>query len=145
MNLSKNFTLQEMTASSTANKHGIANVPGAQEAMNLYKLCNEVLQPIRDKYGKPIIVGSGFRNKQVNKLVGGAANSDHMFGAAADIHTKSDKPADNKVLFDLIVKMAQNGEIECRQIIDEYNYNWVHVSCNHDKNPYKKNHILHIK
>lgn len=145
MNLSKNFTLQEMTASSTANKHGIANVPGAQEAMNLYKLCNEVLQPIRDKYGKPIIVGSGFRNKQVNKLVGGAANSDHMFGAAADIHTKSDKPADNKVLFDLIVKMAQNGEIECRQIIDEYNYSWIHCAVNHDKNPYKKNQILHIK
>lgn len=145
MNLSKNFTLQEMTASSTANKHGIANVPCAQEAMNLYKLCNEVLQPIRDKYGKPIIVGSGFRNKQVNKLVGGAANSDHMFGAAADIHTKSDKPADNKVLFDLIVKMAQNGEIECRQIIDEFGFNWLHVSVNHDKNPYKKNQILHIK
>lgn len=145
MNLSRNFTLQEMTASSTANKHGIANVPGAQEAQNLYKLCNEVLQPIRDKYGKPIIVSSGFRNKQVNKLVGGAANSDHMFGAAADIHTKSDKPADNKVLFDLIVKMAQNGEIECRQIIDEFGFNWLHLSVNHDKNQYKKNQILHIK
>lgn len=145
MNLSKNFSLAELTASSTANKYGISNTPDAQTLMNLTKLCTEILQPIRDKYGKPIVIGSGYRSPKVNKLVGGAANSDHMYGAAADIHTKSDKPADNKILFDLIVNMAQKGEIECRQIIDEYGYNWLHLSVNHSKNPYKKNQILHIK
>lgn len=145
MNLSKNFTLAELTASSTAQKLKIVNTPSVTELENLVKLCRNILQPIRDKYGKPIIIGSGYRCPKLNKAVNGAANSDHMYGAAADIHTKSDKPADNKELFDIIVKMAQNGEIECRQIIDELNYNWLHLSVNHNKNPYKKNQILHIK
>lgn len=139
MNLSKNFTLAELTASSTAQKLKIVNTPSVTELENLVKLCRNILQPIRDKYGKPIIIGSGYRCPKLNKAVNGAANSDHMYGAAADIHTKSDKPADNKELFDIIVKMAQNGEIECRQIIDEFSYNWLHLSVNHNKNPYKKN------
>lgn len=138
MNLSKNFTLYEMTASSTANKHGISNVPSAKETQNLYKLCNEVLQPIRDKYGKPIIVSSGFRNKQVNKLVGGAANSQHMKGEAADIHSKSDSEKDNMVLWNLICDMVKKGEIKTGQYIFEYGHkdigpSWVHVSLPYTK------------
>ncbi|MBO6271638.1 hypothetical protein J6O48_02525 [bacterium] len=72
-------------------------------------------------------------------------NSDHVYGCAADIHTVSDKPSDNKKLFDLIIKLKNEGKIKCRQIINEYNYNWIHVSINNRFNSYKVNQVLHIK
>ena len=143
--LSKNFTLEELTKSSTASRYKIDNTPTKEARELLEKLCKEVLQPIRETYGKPIIVESGYRCPRVNTLVGGAANSDHKYGAAADIHTVSDTVSDNKELFNLIVKMSKDGKIKCRQILDEYNYNWVHVSINHKNNAAKNNQVLHIK
>jgi hypothetical protein len=134
MNLSKNFTLQELVASSKASKYNINNTPNAEQLANLKKLAETVLQPIRDEFKQPIKVSSGFRCPKVNSLVGGAKNSDHIFGAAADIHTVADTHAENKKLWDLIIKMTKDGKIKCRQIIDEYNLNWIHVSINHNKN-----------
>jgi hypothetical protein len=113
-------------------------------AGNMQKLM-EVLQTIRNEYGKSIIVTCGYRCETLNKALKGATNSDHKFGAAADFRTVSDSIQDNKVLFELVVKMAKNGAIQCRQIIDEYNYNWVHVSVNHKDNKLKSNEVLHIK
>lgn len=143
--LSKNFTLEELSKSATATRKKIDNTPTKEVTENLKKLANDVLQPIREAYGKPIIVSSGYRCPKLNTAVGGAANSDHKFGAAADIHSVSDTVADNKELFDLILKMAKEGKIHCRQILDEYNYNWVHVSCNHGANAKRDNQVLHIK
>ena len=143
--ISKNFTLEEMYSSASAKKYNINNTPSADIQRNIVKLVSEVLQPIRDAWGDSIIVSSGYRCPELNKKVGGATNSDHRFGSAADIHTKSDTVADNKKLFDLICKMAKEGKIKCRQIIDEYNYNWVHVSINHSANSQKNNQVLHIK
>lgn len=145
MNLSKNFTLAEMTASSTAKRLGIDNTPSKDIIDNLTELVTTVLQPIRDAFNAPIVVSSGYRCKRLNTAINGAKKSDHIFGFAADIHTLSDKPSDNKKLFDLIVKLAKEEKIRCRQIIDEYDYNWIHVSCNHMYNPTKNNQILHIK
>ena len=145
MKLSKNFTLEELTKSITALRHGIKNIPNAEETSYLTQLCQNVLQPIREAYGLPIVVSSGFRCKQLNKIVKGATNSDHVYGCAADIHTVSDKPSDNKKLFDLIIKLKNEGKIKCRQIINEYNYNWIHVSINNRFNSYKVNQVLHIK
>lgn len=145
MNLSKNFTLAEMTASATAKRLGIDNTPSKDIIDNITELVTTVLQPIRDAFKAPIVVTSGYRCTRLNTAINGAKNSDHRFGSAADIHTLSDKPADNKKLFDLIVKLAKEGKIKCRQIIDEYDYNWIHVSCNHMYNPTKNNQILHIK
>lgn len=145
MNLSKNFTLAEMTASATAKRLGIDNTPSKDIIDNLTELVTTVLQPIRDAFKAPIVVSSGYRCTRLNTAINGAKKSDHRFGFAADIHTLSDKPADNKKLFDLIVKLAKEGKIRCRQIIDEYDYNWIHVSCNHMYNPTKNNQILHLK
>lgn len=145
MKLSENFTLEEFTASLTAKKLFIDNDIKTEQCKKNLRNLVDVLQKIRDKFGQPIIVSSGYRCKELNLKVGGAINSDHMFASAADIHTKSDKPEDNKKLFDLIVKMIKDGEIEVRQLLDEYNYNWIHVSINHPDNPKKKNQILHIK
>ena len=83
--LTKNFKLEEFTRSSTASKLGIDNTPSPQVLAKLQTLCRTVLQPIRDKYQKPIIVTSGYRSQVVNRAVGGASNSDHLYGCAADV------------------------------------------------------------
>lgn len=145
MKLSDNFTLEEMTASATARRRGIDNTPTEQALVNLKKLATDVLQPIREAWGGPIVVGSGYRCLALNKAVKGASNSDHLYGAAADIHTQSDRPEENKRLFELILQLAESGRIECRQIIDEYRYNWIHVSVNHNRNRRRKNQVLHIR
>lgn len=145
MNITKNFTMEEMLSSYSAKKRGIDNTPIEDHKNNLIKLVTEVLQPIRDAFGEPILVSSGYRCPALNKAVGGVANSDHRYGCAADIKTKSDKPADNKRLFDFICKMAKEGKIKCRQILDEYGYDWIHISINNKYNSKKDNEILHIK
>ena len=134
-----------MVASGTAKRMNIDNTPNEEVLGNLTKLAEEVLQPIRDAWGAPVVVSSAYRCPKLNKAVGGVTNSDHKFGCAADIHTLSDKVVDNKKLFDLIVKMAGDDKISCRQIIDEYGYNWIHVSINNKYNSKKKNQIVHIK
>lgn len=142
MRLSANFTYEEMIKSTTAKRKGIVNIPNETEEANLRKLCNNILQPIRETYGKPIVVSSGYRCKELNKAVGGVTTSDHVNGNAADIHTISDLPQDNKELFDIIQTMIKDKRIEVGQLIDEYNYNWIHIS-----NPTNKHHnqTLHIK
>lgn len=145
MKISENFTLEELYRSYTADSMGIDNKPNEKIKNNLIILVKEVLQPIRNEYGKPIIVSSGYRCEKLNKAVGGANNSDHKFGCAADIHTLSDSKEDNKKLFDLIVEMAKEGKIKCRQIINEFGYSWIHVSINNEYNTNKNNQILHIK
>lgn len=137
--LSKNFTLEEMTNSPTAKRLKIDNTPNAKELANLKALCQNVLQPIRDKRGSAITVNSGFRCDKLNKAVGGAKNSQHRLGQAADITLGN--PRLNKNLFNMIVGMMKKGEIKVGQLIDEYGYRWIHIST-----PYSKvNQILHIK
>lgn len=120
----KYFTIDELTKSDTAQKKGIKNIPSKQEEFNLTQLVEKILDPLREAYGKPIIVTSGFRCKELNKAVGGATSSQHLTGEAADIRTESDTKEENKKLFDLI----QQLKLPFDQLIDEYNLNWVHVS-----------------
>ena len=131
MRLSDNFTLEEMVRSTTAEAKGIKNIPSQDEIENLKELAVNVLQPIRDKYGKPIYINSGYRCPQLNRAVGGVNNSQHLCqrGAAADIRSE-----DNKELWDLIVGMVDNKEIEVDQLIDESNLSWIHISYNKGKN-----------
>lgn len=142
MELTKNFTLDELTKSATATRLKIDNTPSKRIVDNLTELATKVLQPIRNKYGKPIIVTSGYRCVTLNKAVGGATFSQHCQGQAADIKSVSDSVTDNKALFDLIVKMIQNGEIVVGQLIDEHNFDWIHIST---PSTIKTNQILHIK
>lgn len=136
MKLSKNFTLEELIYSSTADAKGIVNYPDNQSIKNLKKLCNDVLQPIRDKYGKPIYITSGYRNPALNRAVNGSQTSQHLTGSAADIDV-----ANNRELWDVIVKMIENGEITVGQLIDEKKLSWIHISL---PTPYKKNQILKL-
>ena len=120
----KHFTFQELTKSATAKRKGIDNSPSVQVRANLAALVENVLDPLREAYGKPIVVTSGYRCEKLNRAVGGAASSQHVKGQAADIRSVQDTPEENKKLYDLIVKL----KLPFDQIINEYNYDWVHVS-----------------
>lgn len=84
MKLSPNFSLAEMTASAAAAKAGIPNIASASARAALTALCFNVLEPIRDHFGKPVRVNSGYRSPAVNRLVRGSPSSQHMRGEAAD-------------------------------------------------------------
>lgn len=120
----KYFTVNELCKSSTATKKGIANVPSAEERANLEALIANVLDPLREAWGKPIIVNSGFRCERLNKAVGGAAGSQHKTGEAADIEAVTRDPADNRRLFELVRKLG----LPFDQMINEFGYDWVHIS-----------------
>jgi len=85
MQLTKNFNLGELTHSITARNRGIKNEPNQEQIENLKALCEKVLQPLRDKINRSIIISSGFRSKELNTAIGGAKTSQHMAGEAADI------------------------------------------------------------
>lgn len=132
----KYFTIAELSKSATAKRLKVSNVPTQYVKDNLVELVNNILDPLREAWGAPIIVSSGYRCPCVNRAVGGAKYSQHMYGQAADIHTVSDKPEDNKKLFNLIQKL----KLPYDQLIDEYGYNWIHVSYG----PRNRRQILHI-
>lgn len=117
MKISTNFTLEELTKTTAP----YINVPSVMETLNLISLVKNVLQPLRELYGKPITVNSGYRSPLVNKHVGGAKTSQHVLGEAADIDTNSKE--ENKILFDLI-----RNNFEFDQLINEFDYSWIHVS-----------------
>ena len=85
MNLTTNFSLHELTKSETALRMGFDNTPGEAEVANLKLLCEKVLQPVRDHFGKGVKVNSGYRSPESNAAVGGSRTSDHCKGQAADI------------------------------------------------------------
>ena len=120
----KYFTLSELTKSSTATRLGIDNTPDGLSRANLEALVNEVLDPLREAFGKPIVVNSGYRCEKLNKAVGGASGSQHRTGQAADIEAYSRKPEDNRRLFELIRQL----NLPFDQLINEFGYDWVHVS-----------------
>ena len=123
MNLSKNYSLNEMCRSNTARVKGLPNVPNAEQVKNLQQLCKKVLQPLRDHLGKPVVINSGFRSQAVNMAVGGAKNSQHMKGEAADIKCKDYSYA--KMIYAWIM-----DNLKFDQVILERKGNavWVHVS-----------------
>ena len=119
MKLTEHFSLEELIKSSTAKAKKIDNTPTQAAKTNLQHLASNILEPIRLKYGKPIIVTSGYRSMALNKAVGGSKTSQHLLGQAADIKASQNE---NKALFTLIEKMVKNGEIQVGQLIDEYGY-----------------------
>ena len=134
--ISKNFTLEEMISSATATERRIDNTPSEEVKENIQRLVDNALQPIRDMYGKPITVNSGYRSPELNKAVNGAKNSQHLTGCAADITVGS--KASNKELFGLILKR----DIPFDQLIDESGYAWLHISYKESDNRMQ---VLHLK
>lgn len=122
----KYFTIKELIKSSTAEAKGIDNTPTPEVERNLTALVDNVLDGVREIYGKPITVNSGYRCPELNKAVGGSATSDHVKGFAADITGGS--KTENERLFNII-----KHNFHFSQLIDEKNFSWVHVSYNPNK------------
>lgn len=125
----KYFTIRELTKSETAVRKGIDNTPSKEIEKSLTALINNVLDPLREKWGAPIRVSSGYRCPKLNKAIGGAAGSQHMKGEAADITSLSDSRNDNMALLQLLL----NSGIVFDQVISEDvdsmgRPNWIHVS-----------------
>lgn len=122
--LSKNFTLDEMCKSKKAKALRIKNVPSPAVVGRLRALCENVLQPLRDYMGEPVIINSGYRSPELNKKVGGVRDSQHLIGEAADINCKGSMEYANRIIefimmnlkFDQLILERSKGAF------------WVHVS-----------------
>ena len=132
MNLTKNFSLLELTKSQTAERKGIDNTPSPEHQENLKKLCENVLQPIRDHFEQVVSVSSGYRSPELCTAIGSKITSQHASGCAADFEIFG---VSNKELADYI-----NSELYYDQLILEYwkesdpNSGWVHCSFSEGSN-----------
>ena len=122
----KHFSISELTRSATALREGIDNRPPEYAYHLLHVLVEQLLDPIRKAWGEPIVVSSGYRCKELNALVGGAKNSHHMLGCAADLIAGN--KADHRRLFKLIQQMQREGKIHFTQLIWESDGRWIHIS-----------------
>ena len=126
MQLSRNLVLAEVVRSETAKRKGISNMPTPEHIENFKKLAENVFQPIRDHFGVPIHISSGYRSKALNKAIGGSLTSQHCQGEAIDIDMDGTSIT-NKQIFDFI-----KDNLVFDQMIWEFgtdkNPGWVHVS-----------------
>lgn len=130
--ISKNFTLEELYASSTAKAKGINNIPTPQAIINLTYLVSKVLQPLRVYAQEPIKIGSGYRSPALNRAVGGVSNSQHMTGQAADLCIDGNIEKGRK-WFDLIRRNLPFDQLIWEKNPKTGSY-WVHVSFNAEGN-----------
>lgn len=126
MQLSKNLSLAEVTRSETAKRKGISNMPTPEHLENFKKLAENVFQPIREHFGVPIHISSGYRSAALNKAVGGSSSSQHCTGEAIDIDMDG-TAITNAQIFNFI-----KDNLNFDQLIWEFgtdsNPDWVHVS-----------------
>lgn len=132
----KHFNLSEFFRSSTAAKNGIKNEPSADEkatiVRNINLLVDNVLDPVRDMVNTPIIITSGYRCPQVNRLVGGVDNSQHMSGCAADFHVMGFTP---EMMYKVFLYIFDTLEFD--QLIYYPSKNIIHVSYVENCNRYE--------
>jgi hypothetical protein len=126
MQLSKNLTLAEVIRSESAKRKGISNEPTSEHLENFKKLAEKVFQPIREHFGVPIHISSGYRSKALNAAIGGSATSQHCSGEAIDIDMDGSSVT-NAQVFNYI-----KDNLVFDQMIWEFgtdkNPDWVHVS-----------------
>lgn len=120
MNLTRSFTLDEMRVSQTAARLGLDNTPSADVIAELHRLCETILQPLREHFRRPVVVSSGYRSPAVNRAVGGAPTSDHQYGRAADIIVPGMSVRE-------LALFVSQSPLPYDQCISEFD-RWVHVS-----------------
>jgi hypothetical protein len=128
MKLSNYVSLAEVTKSDTATRRGISNEPTPEHLENLKTICTEVFDKIREHFGVPIYISSGYRSAALNKAIGGSKNSDHNLGRALDLDQDGrGNGVTNMEVFEFI-----KDNLEFDQLIGEFqradgNFEWVHV------------------
>lgn len=120
MKISEHISYDEATMSPTAIRNGISNQPGEQELANMILVAEHCFEPLRKLWGKPIKINSFYRSQSLNQLVGGKSLSQHIKGQAIDITTGTKE--ENKKLFELA------KTLEFDQLINEYDFSWLHIS-----------------
>ncbi len=135
MNISKHITYEESVYSAKAASKGLTNIPNDEQLANMKLVAERCFEPVRVWYGLPIKINSFFRSKEVNTLVGGASTSQHTKGEAIDLSAGSKE--NNKRLFDWM-----KSNLIYDQLINEYDYTWIHVSFKKGNN---RNQTLVIK
>jgi zinc D-Ala-D-Ala carboxypeptidase len=120
--LSEHLALSEVIRSESAKRNGISNMPTPEHIENFKILATKVFEPIREHFGVPIRISSGYRSKELNKCVGGSPTSQHSSGEAIDIDQDA-TTITNKQVFEYI-----RDNLTFDQLINEFNYAWVHVS-----------------
>lgn len=116
------FTFQEFERSDTATRYALDNRIPDKLKNNVAALVDNVLDPLREAWGRPLYVNSGYRSPTLNKAVGGKSKSQHLTGQAADITTGN--RADNRRLFQLAIDLG----LPFDQLIDESDFSWLHIS-----------------
>jgi zinc D-Ala-D-Ala carboxypeptidase len=127
MRLSKNFTLSEITRSNTAARLNIKNAPNKEHLKNMQVLVRDLIQPMRDALG-PIRISSGYRSPALNRAIGGSSKSQHCKGQALDLQFWKNGEMCNKEIYDWVIKEG----IEFDQMINEFDYAWIHISLRSD-------------
>ena len=128
MQLSKHFKLSEFTKSQIAARNGLKNLPGSGEVKNLENVCYEILEPVRAKFEKPVLITSGFRSLEVNRKLGSSDSSQHCKGQGVDFeipgvpNIKTAYWLSNNVDFDQLILEYYKK--------DDPAGGWVHVSYN---------------
>ena len=128
MNL--NFSMSELIKSEKAKQNNINNMPNTEQLDNILNLIVYCLQPIRELLNRPVIITSGFRCKQLNKLINGKTNSQHLKGEAADFCVFG-------ITVQKTIDSISKSNIEYDQLINEYD-KWVHISYSKGKNRRQK-------
>ncbi len=134
MKLTEHFSLDEFTRSATAIANGVDNTLDTTKAEdrivveNLEHLCQTVLEPLREQMGTPVVISSGYRCRELNSLVGGARNSQHLTGEAADIVPQSGEALKRWFLF-----IQQHCRFDQLILESQGNRRWIHVSCCRDE------------
>lgn len=128
MKLSKYVSLAEVTRSDTAKRKGIDNSPTAEHLENLKVICEDVFDKVREHFGVPIYISSGYRSAALNKAIGGSATSDHNNGRALDLD--QDGHGNGVRNIDVLNYIINNLEFD--QVIAEFrradgDFDWVHV------------------
>ena len=125
--ISEHISFEEATQSPTAKRLKIKNTPDEATIYRMKLVAEECFEPLRKWYGKPIKINSFYRSLELNKAVGGSVNSQHCRGEAIDISAGS--KAENKKLFNWCKE-----NLEFDQLINEYNFTWVHISFKNSNN-----------
>jgi hypothetical protein len=130
MKISEHLDLSELIRSESAKRNGISNMPTEEHIANFKLLAEKVFEPIRNNFRCPIHISSGYRSAALNKVIGGSLTSQHCKGEAIDIDMDgTPNGVTNKMVFDYI-----KDNLEFDQLINEFDYSWVHVSYSEGKN-----------
>jgi zinc D-Ala-D-Ala carboxypeptidase len=133
--ISEYISYEEAIKSQTATRKGIVNIPNDEQLQCMKIVAETCFEPLRTWYNKPLIVSSFFRSEELNKAIGGVKTSQHCEGKAIDIDTGSKEEN---------IKIFEWAKVNLKydQLINEYNFSWVHISFNLGKN---RNQVLIIK